>query len=239
MNLEDVFEHKKKEREKLSQVLPLKQPYAIYFNISNICNFKCFYCVHSDNDQNSKYKRPLKMMEFDLLKRCIDYLKKEEIHLKMIDLSGLGEPLLNKEFCRMVRYIKEQNVAECVETITNASLLTKEYCDDIISSKLDKIRISLQGLSSEDYFNVSKVEMDYYKFYENIKYLYKNKDNLFVYIKIMDVMVKDEEKKKMFFQLFSDIADEVYIESLMPITDYMDYSAGGIVIFQKLYMENK
>lgn len=46
MNSENVLEKKKKSREKLADVLPLMHPYAINFNISNICNFKCFYCAH-------------------------------------------------------------------------------------------------------------------------------------------------------------------------------------------------
>ncbi len=237
MDLEKVLEKKKKEREKLADVLPLKQPYAITFNISNVCNFKCFYCAHGGIEQKIECKRPAKIMEFDVLKSCVDFLKQEGIHLKNISLYGLGEPLLNKEFCNMVKYIKESQITDCVETITNASLLTKEYCDEIISSKLDKIRISLQGLSAEDYLQVSDITIDFDKFYENIKYLCENKGDLFVYIKIMDVMVKEEYQKKLFFDLFEGIADEVYIEHLMSLTDFMDYSKGNSDFSKTLYGE--
>lgn len=234
--MKTMVEKKKEKREKLAEVLPLKQPYAINFNISNVCNFKCFYCAHGKN-QNSDCKRAPEVMKFDVLKKCIDFLKQEGVYLKNINLCGLGEPLLNKEFCKMVRYIKEQNVTECVETITNGSVLTKEYCDNIIASKLDKIRISLQGLSEEDYFTTSGITMDYHKFYEQIQYLYKNKKNMFLYIKIMDVMVKSEEQKKKFFDLFKDIADEIYIESLIPLTEYLDYSGGQSDFSKTLYGE--
>lgn len=237
MNSENVLEKKKKSREKLADVLPLMQPYAINFNISNICNFKCFYCAHGGVKQKTECKRPAKIMEFDVLKSCIDYLEQEGIYLKNINLCGLGEPLLNKEFCNMVKYIKEKNITKCVETITNGSLLTKKYCDEIISSKLDKIRISLQGLSDEDYFHVSGIKLDFNEFYENIKYLCENRGDLFVYIKIMDVMVKEESQKKLFFDLFEGIADEVYIENLLPLTDYMDYSEGNSDFSKTLYGE--
>lgn len=235
-SLKNIVENKTKRREKLADVLPLREPYAINFNISNICNFKCFYCAHGKS-QDSRCKRIPEVMKFETLKNCIDHLKQENIHLKNINLCGLGEPLLNKEFCRMVKYIKEQDVTECVETITNASVLTKEYCDNIISSQLDKIRISLQGLSSEDYYHISGVMLDYDEFYKNIQYLYENKKNLFIYIKIMDVMVKSEEQRKKFFDLFKNIADEVYIENLIPLTDYLDYSKGGSDFSETLYGE--
>lgn len=237
MNLESVLEKKKKERRKLADVLPLLSPYAINFNISNICNFKCFYCAHGEAKREVECKRTEKVMTLDILKSCIDYIKQEGIYLKNINLCGLGEPLLNKEFCNMVKYIKEKQVTECVETITNASLLTKEYCNKIISSKLDKIRISLQGLSGEDYLRVAGVKLDFNKLYENIKYLCENRGSLFVYIKIMDVMVKGESQKKLFFDLFDGIADEVYIENLLPLTDYMDYSDGNSDFSKTLYGE--
>lgn len=218
-------------RHKLSEVLPLEAPYAVNINISNACNFQCFYCFQSESGKK-KFKEG--MMQYDIFQQCIDHIKDSRIRLKNLNLCGYGEPLLHRDFCRMVQYVKEQEVTDCVETITNASLLTPEYCDRIIASGLDKIRISLQGLSSEDYKEISKANINFEKLTASIQYLCEHKEKLYVYIKIMDVMVKTEELKKKFYGLFEKYADKVYIESLMPLSE-LDYSKADSNFDKTLY----
>lgn len=233
MEHERTKKQKNDKRQVLAEVLPLEQPYAINFNISNVCNFRCFYCFQSENaKQVSKINK--KLMDFSVFKRCIDNM--ENIHLKNINLCGYGEPLLHRDFCQMVKYIKGKQITDCVETITNGSLLSKEYCDRLIESGLDRIRISLQGISSADYKNTSDVNLDFDSFYENIQYLCEQKRDLFVYIKIMDVMVKEREKIERFQSLFENLADQIFIESLMPLSD-LDYSKADSDFSKTLYGE--
>ncbi len=215
----------------LSEVLPLEVPYAVNINISNVCNFKCFYCFQSENGKK-KFKEGI--MQYQTFQRCIDQIRDSGMHLKNLNLCGYGEPLLHKDFCRMVRYVKEQGITDCVETITNASLLTPAYCDQIIESGLDKIRISLQGLTSEEYREISQVKVDFEKLTDTIKYLYNHKKKLYLYVKIMDVMVKTEERKKKFIELFEKYADRICIENLMPLSE-LDYSKADSKFNKTLY----
>jgi len=230
---EEKIRKKNKERQLLSEVVPLEKPYAVNFNISNACNFKCFYCFHS---QKGKKEYQEGKMDYSIFQTCIDQIKRSGIHLKNINLCGYGEPVLHQDFCRMVKYAKMQKVTDCVETITNASVLTPEYCDRILDSGLDKMRISLQGLTEEDYRDVAQVEFCFDRLYRAIQYLYRHKKQLFLYVKIMDVMVKTEERKKKFFDLFEKCADEVYIENLMPLSQ-LDYSKANSDFSKTLYGE--
>ena len=59
----------------------------------------------------------------------------------------MGEPLVNKNLFLMVDYAKEFGIA--TEIITNGSMLTDGNIKKLISSKLSKITISIDGASKE------------------------------------------------------------------------------------------
>ena len=54
--------------------------------------------------------------------------------------------MLHPDIASMVKYAKKANVADCVNIISNGSLLTKEMSNALIDAGVDNIRISLQGL---------------------------------------------------------------------------------------------
>lgn len=60
-----------------------------------------------------------------------------------------GEPLLNPDFTEMVKYAGSKRVYTM--TSTNGHYLSGENCTKILNSGLDKLIISLDGLSQESY----------------------------------------------------------------------------------------
>ena len=142
------------ERKKLKDVIPLRTPYAVYFFPTNLCNFRCGYCAHSAGQKSCEKEYGLKAehMPFATFQRAVRQMGNFPDRFKVINLSGQGEPLLNPAIVDMVRYAKEADVAKRIEIITNASLLSHELSDALISAGLDCIRISLQGMTDEMYF---------------------------------------------------------------------------------------
>ena len=53
------------------------------------------------------------------------------------------------------------------------------------------------------------------EYVENITYLYNNKKDMKIYLKIMDYMVEDEERKEFFYKTFEPIVDHIGIENCM------------------------
>ncbi len=212
----------KKERIKLGEVLPVSTPYRLTISPSQICNFKCFYCTHSlDKSEVLKTGFKYSIMEYSMFTKLADQLKDFPEKVKLIVFSGMGEPLLNKDFPRMIRYIKENDLADKVDVYTNASLLTKNLTHDLVNSGLDSLKISLQGLDSNKYKDCSDFNLDFEKFIENIKYFYDNRGNCKIYIKIIDASLEDGEEEK-FYEIFGDICDEIFIEHLsdcQPLTN--------------------
>ena len=54
----------------------------------------------------------------------------------------------------------------------------------------------------------------------NIRYFYEHKENATIYVKIIDSILENKEEEKLFFQLFGDICDTIYIEHLVIMEHY-------------------
>lgn len=206
------------ERNPLVNVIPLRTPYSAYIFPTNLCNFMCSYCGHSLGltKMQEEYDFVPSHMPMDIYCRTIDQLAEFEDKLKVISLTGHGEPLLNKDLPDMIRYAKKKNVTQRIETISNASLLTHELSDNLVDSGLDCIRISLQGLSTKKYKDVCRRNVDFKKLIDEIAYLYEHKKQCQIFVKIMDVALDDGEDK-LFFKIFDKISDRMFIEQCRPV----------------------
>ena len=88
-----------------------------------------------------------------------------------------GEPLCNRRLPDMARYLKQNHVSGRVSIHTNAALLDEKYALDLAESGIDRIVVSLQGLTAEKYREVCGFPLDYEVFYRNLKILYEAKTN--------------------------------------------------------------
>lgn len=223
----------------LHEVLPLSMPISVSVNTTGLCNFSCYYCYHADK-QLVRQLTPASMLEFATFKEVVDALKAglpAGDKIKVMNLAGMGEPLMNTELPQMVAYAKQQDVAEEIVVVTNAALLTHEFSDRLIDAELDTLRISLQGLCAEDYLNTSQAHIDFDRFLEQIQYFYQHKKNTVVLGKIMENMVESESLRKQFADTFEPICDRLLIEPVLPLCREIDYSRHNISTRHSLYGE--
>jgi len=212
------------DRVKLGEILPLDAPFSVILDASDICNLKCSYCFRAqDNvvDKSQMAWGSRKLMTWDTFILILEQISEFPEEPKKIALSGHGEPLVNKRLPDMVREIKKR-FNSVVEIHTNATLLTKEYALNLVDSKIDKIIISLQGLSSEKYREICDYTFDFESFQDKLKFLYEKKFNTEINIKISDVALEEGEKET-FIGRFSLIADRVFVERVVPIWENVDY----------------
>jgi MoaA/NifB/PqqE/SkfB family radical SAM enzyme len=203
-----------KTRTKLSEVVPLDTPFTVQVDPTSRCNFKCVYCFHSwgrqeweANGIGGTYD-----MSMETFRKLVEQLMAFPQQVKRVTLCGWGEPLLNKNLPEMIRLVKETRAARRVVVISNGSLLTQEMSDALIDAGLDDLRISLQGLSAKKYKKICGVEIDYEKFYENLRYYFEHKkEGQMLSVKMIDVALDEGETEK-FYRMFDGISDRMYVE---------------------------
>jgi radical SAM protein with 4Fe4S-binding SPASM domain len=88
-------------------------------------------------------------MEWDLYTAIIDEIAP---FAEAVVLHSWGEPLLHTRILDMIRYAKERDL--WVETSTNATRLNEEVSRQLIDSGLDRIYLSMDGLTKETYEKV-------------------------------------------------------------------------------------
>lgn len=217
-------------RTPLGEVLPLDMPYLIQIFPVYACNFRCGYCIHSLDKKQHGYISDEVFMSMERYCKIIDDIKNTGKKIKMLRFAAIGEPLLHPQIADMIKYAKEANIADSIDIVTNGALLTKELSDKLIAAGLSKLRISLEGLSSEDYLKNSDARIDFEKFVDNIRYFYEHCDETKMYIKIIDYMVQKKEEQELFYNTFSSITHDIAIEHLTPTIHEIDYDklSGGM-----------
>jgi len=202
-------------RTKLETVIPLKTPFIINVDPSDKCNFRCKFCPTGDRDLMRKTKgRNFGSMDFELFKKIVDDICRFDKPIKVLRLYKDGEPLLNPHFADMIKYAKEKSCCDRVDTTTNASLLTPEKSLEIVEAGLDRINISIEGVNTEQYLDFSDYKIDFDKLVENIRFFYENRKQCEMIVKINGDTISEQDKER-FYQIFGDIADGVFIESIM------------------------
>ncbi|MEK6816163.1 MAG: radical SAM protein [Nanoarchaeota archaeon] len=137
-------------------------PYILILEPTNVCNLKCPTCPTG----NGLMKRPRKLMPFESFKKVIDDMGG---YLVNIVLMNFGEPLLNKDFYRMVDYAHAKNIN--VVTCTNGHFTEAKK---IVNSKMDEITVSLDGIDQET-LEKFRVGADFNKVIEGIKEIVEEK----------------------------------------------------------------
>lgn len=203
-----------KDRQLLRQILPIDTPLIINLFVSNVCNFKCNYCIQSEPIEvfhRTGLKR--EFMDYSTFELAVSQMKAFPQKIKQLVFVGMGEPLLHKDLPRMIRDTRAANVADTTMVITNASTLTRELSNELVSSGLQILRVSLQGLTSSKYRTISQVNIDWEEFYDNIVYFSKIKGDCKLKVKIADTALASGDEKR-FYEMFGDICDAIAIEHI-------------------------
>ena len=213
-----------KQRRLLKDIIPLNTPFAVYISPSHRCNFRCFYCLQSKAEEEKKKLGIFPdMMNVELAEKIAEQLSGFDFKLKRVMFSGCGEPLVNKDFAKIVRCFVDKDISEKYELNTNGLLLNRKMIDDILEAGITNIRISIQGLTSKKYKEISGVDIDYETMLNNFKYLYsKAKGRCKVYCKIIDACFDKGETDEDFYRMYNDVCDDMYVEHLIQAQPHME-----------------
>jgi radical SAM protein with 4Fe4S-binding SPASM domain len=219
------------EKKPLEDLVPLKTPISAHVDISSLCNYRCSFCFQADTQGMKDVGLKRGFMEFSMFKKIVDDFKDFPDKIKKIKIGNHGEPTLHSEVVKMVDYARKSDSADIIEMFTNGSKLTPELNEGLVKSGLQRINISLEGLSDERYLSVAGTKQVFQEIIDGVKSLYeiktREKSELQIYVKIADQAhalkgdkdVKfnlSEQEKKYFFSTFTPICDEIFIEKVVP-----------------------
>lgn len=212
------------DRVKLADHVPLNTPFTLNLFPSNRCNFRCHYCIQSQQEKGiyAQYLQENHMSE-EILEKVIVQAAQFNTRFKLVSFMGHGEPLCHPNLPEFIRKVKAAQIAERVDIITNGSLLTEQLSEQLIEAGLDVLRISLQGIHAEAYRKTCGVAIDFEQFLHTLHYFYERKKQCKVYVKIMDVSL-DKGEECQFYEMFSHISDRMYIDQVKPVYEGVAYS---------------
>jgi len=210
----------------LSNVVPVDTPFTLNIFPSEVCNFRCSYCAQSlgTDELKKQYGLTNKLMDVETIRLVAEQSKEFEHKYKLISMMGHGEPLCNKQLPEMIEILKKADVADRIDIISNASLLTHEMSDALLDVGLDVLRVSLQGIRTEMYKNICNTNITFETVYDNLSYFYKkSQGRCKLYVKTMDVSLADGETE-IYYNMFENITDRMFIDKVKPVYDGVEYS---------------
>ena len=193
-----------------------KFPY-IRLSISDVCNFKCGYCLPDGYKIDKSDNRTF--INTEEIKRLAKALS--ELGVSKIRLTG-GEPTIRKDFFEIIKIIKENSGIKKTVITTNGYKLDK-IANDIKNSGLDGINISIDSLDPKTFKKITGHDR-----LEEILRGIKNLQKLnFKNIKINAVLLKGINDSEQDFDSWAQFIknneiDFRYIE-LMQTGDNLDY----------------
>lgn len=228
-------ELKSTSRHNLMEVLPLAKPFTVLIEPSSLCNFRCIQCFQSVKSDSyfTQNRGNMPMARFQCV---IDQLKSwPGPKIKVLKLSLYGEPLVNRDFCRMLRIAREANVADRIETTTNASLLTHRIASEFVEHQLDYVRVSIYASTQERHRDITDSSIKIQKIHENLRVLQEIKrtfgsERPFVSCKMLDAY---DEENDSFFQVYQDVANELFLDK-----PHSWISVDGADFIRDYYKEN-
>ncbi len=122
--------------------------YPPYLQIepSSICNYRCVFCFETDKSFTNLKNGFMGTMKVELFKDIID---QAEGNIEFISLASRGEPLVAKDFDKMIEYTNGKFLN--LKINTNASLLTEKKCHSILSSGVKTLVFSADAADEKLY----------------------------------------------------------------------------------------
>jgi len=143
---------------------------------------------------------------------ALERIIKEKINPPFINLYGFGEPLTDQNILRRVRKIKRHFPEAIIRLSSNFNLACDEIIEDLLSSGLDSINISINATEAETYAKI--MGLDYYRSLRNIERLIERRRQLNsrLYINVSLVLAQEVKGQvKEFIRQWGAKVDKVII----------------------------
>lgn len=191
---------------KLKTEYVLGRPYSMKIEPTNICNTKCQLCPTGIGLEG----RPKGKMDLARLKSLIDTLK---WHMRDVDLSMWGDPLIVPDIYEMIRYAHDRGIWTYISSNLHAFKLNTKpgqisQAEQLVASGLDTLTCSLHGASQQTY-EAYQPGKSFEESVAKVRHIIDTRDRLgsrTPLIQLNYVVTKQNEHER---EAFQDLADEL------------------------------
>ncbi len=152
----------------LNRFLPLSKslgyPYMAHVSPAGLCNLSCVLCPVHDPELKGK-----SLLPFETFKKFIDQTAD---YLIYVILWSWGEPFLNPEIYRMIKYAGKKGILSV--TSSNMNKFSREDAEALVDSGLDALIVAVDGATKETYGGLRRGG-DFHKAIANTRMLVETK----------------------------------------------------------------
>lgn len=174
-------------------------------SITDKCNLRCSYCIPYDLP-HGYYAHSKRMTPEEIQAIAKVFV---QLGIKKIRITG-GEPLVRKEFRKIIRLLSELPVELALST---NGVLVNEFLDDIKQARVVSVNVSLDSLETEIFSNITRRD-HYERVFSNIRLLVENDFR----VKVNTVVMKgiNENEIPSFVALTKEIPIHIRFIEYMP-----------------------
>ncbi len=206
----------------MGEAIPLESPFVIQVEASGYCNLECSFCPCGYEESRKKMKQDI--MSVQLFDKFVRQCQEFDDPIKVLRIIGIGEPLINKNIGYFVKKAKTSGAFERVEITSNGVLLNEKLSDELIENELDILLISLEAITDEKYYEITKRKVNVSDLKRNLSYFYNKSRNTKTKLYIKTISASQEENEK-FLMDYGEICDYIYVENI--IENWPEFEAGA------------
>jgi MoaA/NifB/PqqE/SkfB family radical SAM enzyme len=158
-------------------------PFVSSLEFTNVCNLDCLFCARAIMTRKHGY------MDEALFYKIIEEYRKNEIFVK---INGYGENLLHPKAVEFIKEIKKENK---LYLTSNCTTLNDKISDALISSNVDILQVSIQGVDKKSY-EAQRRKSNFDQVVNNLKGLIKlRSDNPYPFIHFSTTVLDETDEQ--------------------------------------------
>ncbi len=197
---------------------PGYSPTALQVEITTACNLKCTMCEHTYMQKVGGH------MDFDQFKKLLD----SNPNVQTLNITGIGEALMNPAFLDMVDYAKKKGIY--VWFSDNMTLMTERSAKRLIGAGTDFIVLSLDGATKETFEKI-RVGARFEHVLENTRRLIRLRDEQGKKTPLIGINCVITKENYTEIEQMVQLAHEMKIDKLMFMTIFVSTNTGKFSLY--------
>jgi cyclic pyranopterin phosphate synthase len=118
-------------------------------SVTDRCNFRCQYCMPADG---LPWLERDEILSFEEIERLVSILV--ALGIEDVRLTG-GEPLVRRDFPRLVSMLSAIEGIEDLSLTTNGYLLERD-AEALVAAGIDRVNVSIDSLARDSFFQITR-----------------------------------------------------------------------------------